>query len=202
VIRSFLAVELSDVLRGSLAAIQQDLQKRVGPDLPKTVRLSWVPPASMHLTLKFFGMMDEGLVDPLRVVLQPLVNGHFPISVPLERLAAFPRIEQPRVLWIGPPPQWEQAQDAKRLALLHRIIEESCESFGFAAELRPFSPHLTLARIRQGERQVGSVLARHGAIDRPLTLSLQIASIALMKSEPSRSGSMYTRLWEIGSPVT
>ena len=109
-IRTFLAVELSDVLRGSLAAIQQDLQKRVCPDLPKTVRLSWVPPASMHLTLKFFGMMDEDLVDPLRAALQPLVNGHFPVSVPLERLAAFPRIEQPRVLWIGPPPQWEQAR--------------------------------------------------------------------------------------------
>jgi len=202
VIRTFLAVELSATLRAALAAIQQDLKQRVSRDLAKGVRLSLLPAASMHLTLKFFGMIDEAMIDPLRATLQPLVAEYIPITIPLERLGGFPRIEQPRVLWIGPSPQWEQAEDANRLAMLHRIIEEACEPLGFPPEARPFSPHLTLARIKQGERQVGSALARPGVMDRPLNLSISIASLVLMKSEPYPSGSVYTRLWEIGGLVS
>lgn len=199
-IRTFLAVEPSEELHRQLAQIQQGLKLRLSRDMTKDVRISWVQPAAIHLTIKFFGDIDEQLIDPLRAALEPVVTGRLPISIPLERLGAFPRVQQPRVLWVGPSEQWEQGEDAKRLAALHRAVEECCRSFGFAPEGRPLSPHLTLARIKTGERQAGQALAKSGALDRPVALGvLTLASLVLMKSELRPSGSIYTKLWQCGA---
>jgi 2'-5' RNA ligase len=60
------------------------------------------------------------------------------------------------------------------------------------------SPHLTLARIKEGERHIGQALAKSGVMDRPLSSkSLAIESVVLMKSELRPTGSVYTKLWEI-----
>jgi 2'-5' RNA ligase len=84
------------------------------------------------------------------------------------------------------------------MAEIHGAIEQACEGLGFLRETRPFSPHLTLARIKVGERQVGVILAKGGVLDRPISLgSLALASVVLMKSELKPTGSVYTKLWEV-----
>ena len=60
-IRTFLAVELSDALRTNLARLQLDLKQRLSRELPRNVRMSWIQPASIHLTIKFLGDIDEQL---------------------------------------------------------------------------------------------------------------------------------------------
>ena len=60
------------------------------------------------------------------------------------------------------------------------------------------SPHLTLARIKDGERHVGQVLLQTGVMDRPvMTGALPVEAIVLMKSELRPTGSVYTKLWEV-----
>lgn len=202
-IRAFLAVELGDDLRKQIALVQQDLKQRLSREVSRDVRISWAQPASIHLTIKFLGDTDEPLVDPLRAAIEQAMKEHRPIYIPLERLGTFPRLQQPRVLWIGASQQWEQGEDAKRLAELHRAVEDCCATFQFAPEGRPLSPHLTLARIKEGERHVGQALAKSGAMDRSLSLgSVAIESVVLMKSELRPTGSMYTKLWKValGSP--
>jgi len=197
-IRAFLAVELSEDLRTHIAQVQQDLKQRLSRDHPKGIRISWVQPASIHLTIKFLGDIDELLVDPLREAVSNLMKAHQRIQIPIERLEAFPHPHQPRVLWVGPSEPWEQGEDAKRLAALHQAVESCCQSFGFAPEGRPLSPHLTLARIKEGERQVGQALAKNGVMDRPLSLGLVVVGlVVLMKSELRPTGSVYTKLWEV-----
>jgi len=198
-IRAFLAVELEEGLQKRIAQVQQDLKQRLGREASKDVRISWVQPGSIHLTIKFLGDVDEQLVDPLRAAIEQAMKDHQPLSIPLERLGAFPRPQQPRVLWVGAAEQWEHSDAAKRLAELHRTIEDCYGTFDFAPEGRPLSPHLTLARIKEGERHVGQALAKSGVMDRSLSLgSLVIRSIVLMKSELRPTGSVYTKLWEIG----
>jgi 2'-5' RNA ligase len=198
-IRAFLAVELEEGLQKRIAQVQQDLKQRLGREASKDVRISWVQPGSIHLTIKFLGDVDEQLVDPLRAAIEQAMKDHQPLSIPLERLGAFPRPQQPRVLWVGASEQWEHGDAAKRLAELHRTIEDCCGTFDFAPEGRPLSLHLTLARIKEGERHVGQALAKSGVMDRSLSLgSLEIGSIVLMKSELRPTGSVYTKLWEIG----
>jgi 2'-5' RNA ligase len=197
VIRAFLAVELSQELQAGLATVQQELKHRIEPELKRDMRISWTQPASIHLTLKFLGDMDEQVIDPLLVVVEQAIGSQIAVNVPLERLGAFPRPQSPRVLWVGPLENWDRGAEAKRIAEIHGAIEQACEGLRFLRETKPFSPHLTLARIRVGERQVGAALAKGGVLDRPLSLgSLAVESVVLMKSELKPTGSVYTRLWE------
>jgi RNA 2',3'-cyclic 3'-phosphodiesterase len=197
-IRAFLAVELSQELRAELALVQQELKHRIEPELKRDTRISWVQPAKIHLTMKFLGDMDEQVIDPLHSALEQAIGNRTAVNVPLERLGAFPRPHSPHVLWIGPPENWERGTEAKRLVEIQAAIEQACENLGFLCETKPFSPHLTLARIKMGERHVGVALATGGVLDRPLSLgSLAVESVVLMKSELKPTGSVYTKLWEV-----
>lgn len=196
-IRAFLAVQLTDPLRATLAAIQSDVKRRITHDLPRDVSMSWVRPASLHLTVKFLGDIDEGLIIPLRDAMADALGHQRAIEIPLNRLGVFPRPQQPRVLWIGPSDEWERSEDAARLAAVHREIEACCGSLNLAPDTRPLSAHLTLARVKAGHRAVGQALARSGAMDRPLEVSaLPVDAVALIRSELKPTGSVYTALWE------
>lgn len=197
-IRAFLAVELGEDLRKQITQVQQDLKQRLSREASKDVRISWVQPTSIHLTIKFLGDIDEQIVSLMHEAIEQAVKNHLVIHIPLERLGAFPRPQQPRVLWVGASEQWEQGEDAERLAALHRAVEACCVTLGFAPEGRPLSPHLTLARIKEGERHVGQALAKSGVMDRSISLeSLTAGSVVLMKSELRPTGSVYTKLWEV-----
>jgi len=198
VIRAFLAVELSQELQAELATVQQDLKRRIEPEMKRDTRISWAKPASIHLTIKFLGDMDEQVIDPMLVAVEQTVGSQRPVNVPLERLGAFPRPQSPRVLWVGPSENWERGGEATRIAEIHGAIEQACEGLSFLRETRPFIPHLTLARIKVGERHVGVALAQSGVLDLPLSLgSLAVASVVLMKSELKPTGSVYTKLWNV-----
>ena len=197
-IRAFLAVQLSEPLRTTLAAVQSEVKRRITHELPRDVSLSWVRPASMHLTVKFLGDIPEELVLHLREGIAAALKDHRRVQIPLDRLGVFPRLQQPRVLWIGPTEQWEASEDAARLAAVHRTIEACCETLNLAPDARPLSAHLTLARIKAGQRAAAQALARSGLMDRlPVAVgSLAVEAIALMRSELKPSGSVYTALWE------
>jgi 2'-5' RNA ligase len=198
VIRAFLAVELSQDLRAELVTVQQELKRRIDPEMKRDTRISWAKPASIHLTIKFLGDIDEQAIDPLLVAVERAIGSQIAVNVPLERLGAFPRPQSPRVLWVGPSETWEKGAEAKRIGEIHGAIEQACEGLGFLRETKPFSPHLTLARIKLGERQVGVALARSGVLDRPLSLgSLAVESVVLMRSELKPTGSVYTKLWDV-----
>lgn len=197
-IRAFIAAELGDGLRRQIARTQQDLKERLSRAATGTARIAWVRPASMHLTLKFLGDIDEQRIGPLQDMIAATIRGHHAITIPLARLGAFPRQQEPRALWIGPPEPWESHDDAGRLAGLVRAIEDGCEGLGIPREHRPFAPHLTLARIKSGERHVGRALTDIGALDRPLASeSIVVESLTLMKSQLNSAGAVHTRLWEV-----
>ena len=196
-IRAFLVVELSQELRAGLTTVQQELKHKIETGMTRNTRISWVQPSSIHLTVKFLGDMDEQALDPLLVAVEQAIGNQAAMNVPLDRLGAFPRPHSPRVLWVGPSEIWEQGAEAKRLAEIHGAIEQACEGVRFLRETKPFSPHLTLARIRLGERHVGIALTQSGVLDRPISVgSLAVESVVLMKSELRPTGSVYTRLWE------
>jgi len=197
-IRAFLAVELSQELRAELAVLQQELKRRIEPEMKRDTRISWVQPDKIHLTIKFLGDMDEQVIDPLLGAVEQVIGRQTAVNVPIERLGVFPRPESPRVLWVGPSENWEQGAEAKRVTEIHGAIEQACEGLRFLRETKPFSPHLTLARIKMGERHVAIALAKSGVLDRPISSgSLAVESIVLMKSELRPTGSVYTKLWNV-----
>ncbi|MBA2486594.1 MAG: RNA 2',3'-cyclic phosphodiesterase [Nitrospira sp.] len=167
-IRAFLAIELSEDLRAALAILQHDVKRQFDSTIDRQARIRWVQPDSMHLTLKFLGDMPDESIEPLRAAIEPVGLAHQPLRLPLERLGAFPCLQQPRVFWVGPSESWEQGHEAQRLMALHRAVEDCCQAAGFVPEGRPMNPHLTLARIKEGERRVAQVLAQSGMADNRL----------------------------------
>jgi RNA 2',3'-cyclic 3'-phosphodiesterase len=197
-IRAFIAVELEATLRRQLAGVQQQLKDRLAAEAPGAVRIAWVKPTSMHLTLKFLGDVDERRVDALRDGMAVAARGHQALRIPLARLGAFPRPQEPRTLWVGPPEVWERGGAAKQLAALVRAMDDCCAAEGVPRETRPFTPHLTLARIKAGERQAGRVLAATGALNQPLALDpLVVDAIVFMRSQLNVDGALHTRLWTV-----
>jgi 2'-5' RNA ligase len=198
-IRTFLAVELGGDLRNQISLAQQDLRQRLDRESSKDIRITWVQPSSIHLTIRFLGDTDEQLVGRMREAMTTVRRSHPIIQIPIDRLQAFPNLRQPRVLWVGPSEQWFKSDAANRLAALHQEIEACCRSLGFLTDDKPFTPHLTLARIKAGDRQVGQLLAQSGVCDRPLSLgAITVGALVLMKSKLRPTGPLYTKLWEVG----
>jgi RNA 2',3'-cyclic 3'-phosphodiesterase len=197
-IRTFLAVEVGDEVRTAISQAQHELKERLAAYPSKEIRITWGKENSFHLTLRFLGDTEKHLIDQLREVMATVRRSHPTIQIPIDRLQAFPSFEKPRVLWVGPSDEWLKGEPAKGLALLHREIESCCHSFGFAPDEKPFNPHLTLARIKLGERQVGELLTKSGVCDQALPLgSMTVGPIVLMKSHLRPTGPVYTKLWEV-----
>ena len=147
-IRTFIAVELSS----TVIARAQD-----GIKLLKTsgAEVGWVDRAQMHLTIKFLGnVTDIETPDICRVVVDAARQVE-PFEIVFRGLGAFPRITEPRTIWMG----IEQGQE--ELAELHAAIEDALKKeMGFGKENRKFHPHLTLGRLRKESDPARDELSR------------------------------------------
>ena len=101
-----------------------------------------VDPDGVHLTLKFLGNVDSSRVPALTDALDAVGEGAVPFALHLRDVGVFPDRRSPRVLWAG------VSGDTEALAALARRVDDACANVGFPREQRPFSPHLTLARLR------------------------------------------------------
>ena len=99
----------------------------------------------LHLTLKFFGEVASDRLDVIGEALRFAADGAEALSLRLGELGAFPSRSRPRILWVGVkgPPALELLQDR---------IERGSEAIGFPPEGAPFQPHVTLGRVREGQR--------------------------------------------------
>ena len=196
--RAFLAVVISSELRDQISVVQQQLKDLTAAESNRRIRITWVKPEAIHLTIKFLGEIDEGTVDPLRSSISAAIDG-WPVSeVPLGTIGAFPRIQAPRALWIGPPADWDPSDEAKSVLELAARIDAACEKFAVPRDSHPWRPHLTLARVRVGERDVGSALEINGLTTRTHDFGVvHIDGITLMKSEMRPDGPVHTPLWTL-----
>jgi 2'-5' RNA ligase len=184
-LRVFLGVELPSGLRQKLA----DLQNQLRGTLPK---VNWVRSESIHLTLKFLGIVASGMVDQIVPAIEPIRNNQLPLTLELQGLGVFPHIRRPRILWIG------CTGDTPALLNLVSGIERALEPLGFSPEEKPYSPHLTLARVKRDNSMVGRVMSHSGLLDQPRNLgSFFIDRITLFRSDLSPLGAEYTALWTI-----
>lgn len=136
--RAFLAVDLPGQAREKLAGLVDDLRE---------ARIRGLRPLNsdgIHLTLKFLGDVPAEQVETIANAASRTVEVHSPFSVGLAAPGVFPNERRPRVMWVG------VEGDLTSLAALHRDIEDAMAGLGFEKERRLFSPHLTLARIRNG----------------------------------------------------
>lgn len=183
-VRSFIAVELDASLRAALS----DLQGRL-KHAPLARLGRWVDPSGIHLTLKFLGDVPTSRLPELRQALHRAAGEVEPFEFALAGLGSFsPR--QTRVIWVG------VEEPSGALGRLQCAVEREMNIAGFQPEGRPFSPHLTLARVRDQanshERAELGAWAKEQKVGRLGTM--RVTEIALMQSDLRPSGAIYTCL--------
>jgi len=174
--RVFVAVPLDEETRHRLAHLVRT-RVVVMPGRP-------VPPDNWHLTLRFLGEVDEVGLDRLRAAFDEADLGAA-FGLRWGPLSAFPRASRAAVLWIGID------GEVTALHALSERVDAALEVAGHPPEDRPFSPHLTISRMRP-EEDVRAVIG-DGA---PLGVSMRVDRVAMYESRLGRGGAKYAVLEE------
>lgn len=149
--------------------------------------IKWSPLDNLHVTTKFIGEVPEARLPELHNALSS-IGPCDPFEVELRQLGWFPNERSPRVLWVG-------VHDSEALVHLVRTTEEQLEKIGIKKDDRPFSPHLTLARIKNPVplRRLRQKVQEM----QPAALgSFRVSSFALFRSDPGSNASIYRKLRE------
>jgi 2'-5' RNA ligase len=182
-LRLFVAVELSQDVHDRLCKLITELKAHGS----KSAR--WVKPENLHLTLKFLGDTPPQSLAGVKAAIQSVCASTEAFQLNVRGSGAFPSLKQPRVLWAG----LEADSHLKDLAA---GLDASLEKLGYKKETRPFSPHLTLARIAYPEDSPAfekTMKALLAAKDKDFG-SVNIRRITLFQSTLAPGGSIYTPL--------
>jgi 2'-5' RNA ligase len=184
VIRAFVAVPIEDpVVRRRLEGARSLL--------PPLHGLRWVPPGQLHFTLKFLGEIEEERVADARACVaaaaRPTAGRPGPFRLSLEGLGAFPPRGPARVVWAG------CREGTEALSALAAAVEEAFAAAGFPREERPFSPHLTLARVKEPEAGRRLTRALVSVPPEPFGV-VPVSSLVLYRSELTPRGADYSEL--------
>ena len=185
--RLFVAVEIGETLAARAADVSHELQRRASAAAPRA-KVTWVPADRLHLTIRFIGEVDEQTAAAVREALEPaLAIDSFDLV--LAGAGAFPKGGSPRVLWI--------AVTAGRQSLLaiEREVTSRLTPLGIEEEDRAYSPHLTLARVREPAGLKTERLLE-GLTDRQIG-TVGVDAITLFQSKLSPKGPTYIPLLRI-----
>ena len=135
--RIFVAVEIDDHARHVAEATADALRREMGP-----VSVRWVAPENMHLTVRFIGDVHNDRAPGLLDALAPSLDMPA-FEIALAGCGMFPASGAPRAVWIG------LSAGLPQLSAMHDAFDRRLEPLGFEPERRPFSAHLTLARLKE-----------------------------------------------------
>jgi RNA 2',3'-cyclic 3'-phosphodiesterase len=167
-------------------AVKRNLEALLGRLRP-TARLKWSPPGNLHITTKFVGEWPEERLEDLKAALAA-VPSREALEISVQGLGWFPNPHSPRVFWaaVKAPPA---------LAHLAKETDTALVRIGVPSETKPFSPHLTLARIKEPVPLAAMRQAIAGLESDDFGL-FTADRFYLYLSEMRPSGSVYTRLAE------
>jgi len=177
--RLFTGFDLSSEVVRALDALLDQLRP--------AARLKWTPPANLHVTTRFIGEWPAERLPDLRAALGRIPSRP-PVAIHIRNLGFFPNPHSPRVFWAG-------VEAAPDLAALASETDRALEPLGLQPEGRPFSPHLTLARIKEPGplQKLRETIAALPSLDFG---SFSADRFFLYQSHRGPAGSVYTKLAE------
>jgi 2'-5' RNA ligase len=169
--RLFIAIELAESVKQSLVRLD-----------PKIRGVRWLSAEQMHLTLGFLGLVDASTEENLRDKLSAIRWSAF--FLPISSLGTFPAKGRPNIIWIG------VGAGHPHLFQLHKRVQDAALAVGLEPDLRPWHPHITLARCREvSAESVRPFLKAHADFDAGM---IHVESFRLNSSVLRPEGSVYT----------
>lgn len=185
--RLFVGIELDDGVRDGAARVSDALRRTV----LDTVNARWIAASNLHITLWFLGEVDEPRREELlRILGRPYDEPPFDLEI--AGLGAFPPSGAPRVFWLG------VRSGGESLRRLHSELTVRLVPFGFEAERRPYSAHLTIARVKDVSRAVGHHTLRERLQAIPAAAgSCRTTHLTVFRSRLSPRGANYEPLLRV-----
>ena len=176
-LRTFIAVSIPDSIRDLIGRFQSTLRSYGG-------NVKWVRPNSLHRTLKFLGDVHRSRIESIARTITAGVDNFGAFTVSISGTGTFPNDRRPRVLWIG------FTEGKESLVTLANRSDIALSEIGFKRETRPFSPHLTLGRVRSPKGIDSTVDAMHQTgFDGG---SFEVNDVFVMRSELKPTGAVYS----------
>lgn len=182
--RLFVALEIPDAIRAAIESLIRELH-------PLDNSWKWVRAQNLHVTLKFLGEVAPGKLPEIIEALRRAPTAG-PVALKFRGLGFFPNERRPRVLWVG--------MDAPQSLIgLAAGVEATLMNAGFPREEREFTPHLTLARNKQGtiSPELRDAIASHSTREFG---TMDASTFHLIESKIKSTGPEYTTLESI--PLT
>lgn len=185
-LRVFIALEIPAAVQQLIAEKTLPLRKQIGD----CVR--WVNETNLHLTLKFIGEIAPTKVTAIQSALEVEARNHTAFEIKISGIGAFPNPKCARVIWIG-------INALASITTLQRGVDTSLKVIGYPAEIKPFSPHLTLGRVK--DRISVEAFTRIRSTIEASTINhladITITSVHLYKSDLRPGRSIYTKLFSV-----
>jgi RNA 2',3'-cyclic 3'-phosphodiesterase len=170
--RLFVAIDLPESTRQLLANID-----------PHIRGVRWIDAAQMHLTLAFFGDVAEIIDSALREKLNAIEFGAF--FLPITGLGTFSAKGAPKIIWIG------VGKAHPHLFQIHKRVHEAALAAGLELELRPWHPHITIARCRDvAPQSLRRFLQSNAQLDAGM---IRVEAFYLYSSKLTTAGPIHTR---------
>lgn len=186
-LRAFLALELSAAARAALEKTILSLREAV----PRGVK--WVHAGNAHLTLHFFGSEQRQRLDQAAEALRRarLGNGY---SASLGKVGAFPNLRSPRTIWVG------LDRGSRETVAIQARVAAVLAALAFSQEPRPFTPHITVGRVR-GQARPGPAGRLDLAAPPAPSVTFPVSRLALMSSRLGGPEPIYDRLAIVDLPA-
>jgi len=180
--RSFVSIDLEDEkILSQVESIMSSLVS-IGGDLKP------VEQENIHLTLKFLGNVSASKLEEVKSALAQLTFP--PFSLEINGAGAFPNLKRMNVIWVGVGEGWSQVE------LIFEQTEKLLHQLGFSRETRPFSPHITVARVKSGRKR-DEIATFLGHLTDESFGTFPVESVRLKQSVLSPSGPKYSTLLEV-----
>jgi len=182
-VRCFIGLPLPESWQAGLGRVIQQLSGAFAS------RIAWIRPGNGHLTLKFLGDVEQARLPELTQALAGVVFA--PFALALGRAGFFPPAGRgsPRALWAG------LAQGGTESARLAVQVGQALAPLGFAPETRPFTPHLTLGRVKDAAEGDDWTLVERALAGETWPVA-EAGSFVLWRSVLFATGPQYSRLAE------
>jgi len=180
-IRSFLAFELPEEIKGIISAVSGELKK-------SSLNIRWVKVSNVHLTVIFMGTISSLVLEQMTRPISDVCLDYGPFNIAIRGMGVFSNRRNPRVLWIG------LDGDMERLAHFRDTLQNRLSPFGIKGKKRPFNPHLTLGRFRKGLKpgvRPDDILMEYANLTSPVC---PLNELILLKSDLKPDGAVYTKL--------
>ncbi|MDD5145344.1 MAG: RNA 2',3'-cyclic phosphodiesterase [Candidatus Pacebacteria bacterium] len=178
--RVFIAINLPENIKNKISDYEKEWY-----DMP----CRWTKRENLHITLAFLGSLtDEDVLEVCNIA-KEVAAKHAPFIIELNKILYGPPGKPPRMIWV-------EGKESEDLGKLQTDLENSINKLSAESENKkgqPYSPHITLGRLKQWEFQKLE-LEERPEVNEDISLNFQVKSLEVMESELKKKGPEYAIL--------